>query len=335
MKRIITGFVCTAVFCAAVIGTSACGKNSGLTVYAPDGAPALSLVNAIAKSDDDFEYHVVDASTIQTRISGKKPEADFCVLPLNIASKLLGNGEIYQMLGTVTNGNIFFLASGDNGTITPENLYTALIGKTVGVVQLTNVPGLTLQTVLAENRIPYTVIENIQANKSQNEVNLLNMGTDATSVTPAYGCDYYLCPEPAATTKCTATKGALKMAGDLQELYGGGYPQAVLVAKKSVIANNASAIEMLISYMKGSKDYLETVDPASVLSLLDSKRTHGLKPSFNANNLSATVIANCGVAFTEAQQAKTAVNSFLDKLINVNENAASRVSDTFFYTGTL
>ena len=76
------------------------------------------------------------------------------------------------------------------------------------------------------------------AEKATDKVNLIAF--DPTNVTPAGGCDYYLCPEPAASTKIKGTASAQKhfrMAGDLQALYGGeeGYPQAVLVAKKSIL----------------------------------------------------------------------------------------------------
>lgn len=336
MRKILYGFLAAVLCCTSLLSVTACGKSGALTVYAPDGAPALSLVNAISKNDSDFAYHVVDASTIQAQVTGKNQKADFCVLPLNLASKLLGNGDTYQMLGTVTNGNLYFLTTGENAAINRENLSTVLIGKKIGVVQLTNVPGLTLQVVLAQHEIPYEILGSIQAEGATDKVNLINLGTDASNITPTYGCDYYLCPEPAATTKCTATKGALKPAGDLQELYGeNGYPQAVLVAKKTVIANDPTAVEMLISYMEGSSDYLKAVEPETVLSLLDGKRTKGLTPSFNAKNLNETVVANCSVRFTAAQQAKTDVNAFLEKLIAVNQNSAKKVSDNFFYAGQL
>lgn len=329
----------TAAVCGAAMLVSACGTaDEGYTVYAPDGAPALSLLSAIAEDDDTFAYRVVDSSTIAAQVTGENPAADFCVLPLNAASLLLGTGETYKMLGTVTHGNLFFLTTGENPVLTAENLESALVGKTVGVVQLTNVPGLTLQVVLNDNGIPYQTIESVGAEKDENKVNLVSMGTDATNVTPAYGCDYYLCPEPAATTKVKGTASSANpfaLAGDLQELYGGedGFPQAVLVAKKSVIEKDAKAVKKLISYFEKSETYLKTVEAQTVLDLLEDKRTEGLAPSFNANNLNAQVIANCSVRFTAAADCKEEVNAFLEKLIAVNPSFVKMVSDGFYYAG--
>ncbi len=175
------------------------------TVYAPDGAPALALANAVAEQGEGtaFEFHIVASDTIGAQVSGADPAADFCILPVNAASKLLGTGEAYKMLGIVTNGNMYLLTTGDRAAITADNL-SALVGTTVGVVQLANVPGLTFRAVLDKYDIAYQVMDN-DAQPAADKVNLKAM--DAANVTPAGGCDYYLCPEPAASTKIAATAG--------------------------------------------------------------------------------------------------------------------------------
>ena len=307
------------------------------TVYAPDGAPALALANAIDKTTDNgFEYHIVASSTIAAQVTGEAPAADFCILPVNAAAKLLGSGETYQMLGTVTNGNMYFLTTGDNAQLTTDSL-DVLVGKTVGVVQLSNVPGLTFQTVLKANDLDYRILSS-EVGASDEMINLQPIQDAATGVTPAGGCDYYLCPEPAASAKIKGTAASanpFKLAGSLQALYGEqGYPQAVLVAKKSVLEGDKAdkdAVKTMLSYMKESGTYLETVTPETVLSALDGVRTEGLSASFNANNLTSEVIANCSVRFTTASACKQRVNAFLEELIAVNESAAKAVSDAFFY----
>ena len=189
-------------------GTPAATESSETyTVYAPDGAPALSLANAIqASTGNTFEYHIVAANAITAQVTGANPAADFCVLPVNAAAKLLGTGTTYQMLGTVTNGNMYFLGAGEQATLTKENLATALKGKTIGVVQLANVPGLTLRCVLEDNDIPYEILGNDTEASDSNKVYLKAIQDAATGVTPAGGCDYYLCPEPAASAKVSAFK---------------------------------------------------------------------------------------------------------------------------------
>jgi ABC-type nitrate/sulfonate/bicarbonate transport system substrate-binding protein len=85
--------------------------------------------------------------------------ADVCVLPVTAASKLLGSGEKYEMLGVVTHGNLY-LISKDGEQVTAENIED-LKGKTVGVLQINQVPGLTLKTVLKKYGVEYKEITNL------------------------------------------------------------------------------------------------------------------------------------------------------------------------------
>lgn len=131
-----------------------------ISVYAPDGAPALALAGLMAGKvgTDGFaqkvNYNIVDATTINTYVTGEA-KADICVLPVNLASNLLGTGEKYTMLGTVTHGNLYILSAKTAEKLTTENL-SSLRGKTVGVVNLAAVPGLTFKLILNKNNIAYS-----------------------------------------------------------------------------------------------------------------------------------------------------------------------------------
>lgn len=337
MKKFLATAIALTIGAAACVFTACAGENDDgtYTVYAPDGAPALALANAVNEDDDRYDFRIVASNAITAQVQGEEPAADFCILPVNVAAKLLGKGETYQMLGTVTNGNMYLLTTGDNPEITTDNLST-LVGKTVGVVQLNNVPGLTFQAVLSRNDIDYQILGN-DVEAASDKVNLQAFA-DASTVTPASGCDYYLCPEPAATGKINGTASSanpFKLAGSLQTLYDGenGYPQAVLVAKTSVIEEAKSVVDTFITYMEGSADFLASASAADVVALLEDCYTEGMTPSLNANNLNVTVIANCSVYFTAAQDCKSRVNAFLAELIDLNAEFTSAVSDSFYYAG--
>ncbi|MDE7265077.1 MAG: hypothetical protein K2N52_02245 [Clostridia bacterium] len=129
--------------------------NGSVSVYAPDGAPALGLANLLA-GEATFgvavNYNVVDSTLIQTYVAGDC-KADICVLPVNVAVKLLGSGEKYKLVATLTHGNLYLLSN--NGTnITSDNL-SQLKGKKVGVVNLAAVPGLTFKVILKNNGIDF------------------------------------------------------------------------------------------------------------------------------------------------------------------------------------
>lgn len=145
------------------VGGASVAPTRECTVYMPDGAPALAMAKLMHEDteDDGFSYKVVAPATIASRVTNKDESvnADFCVLPITAASKLLGSGERYKMLGVVTHGNLYLIAK-DGRSLTAENI-THLQGKTVGVLQINEVPGLTLKTVLNKYGLSYKEMTNI------------------------------------------------------------------------------------------------------------------------------------------------------------------------------
>ena len=128
-----------------------------VSVYAPDGAPALGIAKLMSENKiENVKYEIVNANVIQTLVAGASPEADICVLPVNVAVKILSDAKNYKLIGTLTHGNLFILS--ENKTyLTAENL-SLLKGKRVGVVNLPSVPGLTFKLILKNNGLNY--IEN-------------------------------------------------------------------------------------------------------------------------------------------------------------------------------
>lgn len=320
-------------------GGSTTVQTTDVSVYAPDGAPALALAQLMSEdmtfstssAKYNVDYNVVAPTTIQTYVSGNN-QADLCVLPINAAAKVLGTGSTYKMLGVVTHGNIFIItADGEAAQLTTENL-SSLIGKKVGSIQLGNVVGLTLKLVLQQNDIPYVTGTDPSAAADPNAVNLYNI-TDPTTISPALPYDYMVAAEPVISAK-TST-GALKVVGNLQTLYGeGGYPQAVLVAKADFINGNKAFVEAFIEAMQENVDWLaaQTTSAETVIAAIQKGLPDGASPTFNAKNLTKTVIANCSIRFDSAADSKQEVKDFLAKLSEVAGETYT-VSDNFFYAG--
>ena len=338
MKKFLA-ILCAAVMAAGLaLGITACNKTEEgkYSVYAPDGAPALALAQLCTEEQSEFAINVVKASTITTYVTGEELKADFAIVPVNAAVKTLGSGEKYKMLGTVTHGNLFLLKKASGVEITTENLST-LVGKTVGVINLANVPGLMLKVILQQNNIPFNQLT--EGNEvATDKVNLKNISDEEakTAINPTNAeCDYFVVPEPAATTKINATGGKLSKAASLQTLYGGenGYPQAVAVAKTSVIENNSKAVETFINKLKDNQTWINNSETSAetIVNAIQSKLTADLSPTFTAANLNATVIANCGIRFTSNADGKQDVLNILTKLNAVSKNAWGTPADAFFY----
>ena len=145
MKKFITVFLCALV--PALTLFTACGEKSGaVSVYVPDGAPALAIARLLAEDADfgrEVNYSVVGAEEIKSTVTAAdaSKNADICILPVNTASKLLGGGDKYRMLGVVTHGNLFIAGNSEKENITPDNFKGLLEGKKVGVVNLPAFPG--------------------------------------------------------------------------------------------------------------------------------------------------------------------------------------------------
>lgn len=323
MKKFLAALIGTLFVALSLVGFTACanGDESKISVYAPDGAPALSIARLISENTDlgkEMSYHVVGSEEITSCVTyeNDSKNADLCILPVNAASKLLGNGARYKMLGTVTHGNLFIVANADKEDITSENFASALTGKKVGVVNLPAFPGAVFKLLLKKYEVENVMLESVLANEVT--------GTESNY-------DYFVIPEPAASLRVGNAALNLKVVGSLQTLYGeSGYPQAVLVAKNSLIEKDPEFISNFMNAMNDNAKWLldESVESSTILSAVLS-----LYPStsFNAKNLTKPVIANCAIRFSVSADCKNAVIKILNELKEAGDAAATAVSDGFFY----
>lgn len=303
-----------------------CNHHSTISIYSPDGAPALALSTVMKKDFANTEINVVSADKIAGFVSGKDKKADICILPINLASKLIGSGEDYKMLGTITHGNFYFLST--NETVVDKENIANLIGKTIGVMQLTNVPGLTLQSVLTTNELAYTIIQD-SSEKQKDKVNLMAINKIETARTDI---DMFLIPSPQADAKAQTTN--LQFVGSLGELYGDfGFPQAIIVAKNSLLEKNVTFVKEFISQVKNVETYLKEENKKEICSLLHSKMESGLTPVFHENNLTSESIARSKIKFIECKNSKETVKTFIQKLKAVNPNSVQEFSENFYYLG--
>ena len=321
MKKFLTIALCALVF-AMTACFAACAKKDGesYSVYAPDGAPALALAEILSgdkKLSKSVDCHIVTASTISSFVTYEDNDknADLIIMPVNLASKLLGSGEKYKMLGSVTNGNLYIVSAKGKTALTAENFATEITGKKVGVVQLSQFPGVMFKTLLKKYNATATLTE-----------------VEGAQVSGATGdSDYYVIPEPAATTRVGNANNNLQFAGDLQTLYGdNGYPQAVLLAKNSLIESDSAFVDEFVAAIGGVNNYLKTASADSVLNAIKSHYAdpHNTTPAFN--NLSSSVIENCKIQFRASSACKDDVKALLSEFISVDPSFAKTVDDGFF-----
>lgn len=321
MKRRIVSILLAVLIVAAGISCGKAAKDT-VNIYAPDGAPALALAYAISKDEeeDGVEYSVVNAQAVAAFVSNKDGEknADICVLPVNLAAKLLGGGEKYRLLGVATHGNLFLL--GDGEKITRENA-ALLKGKTVGVVQLANVPGLVTKAALFRLGIGFL---NLTDGVSAEKVYL--KAVEPLNDLKTLGVDYLVAGSPVAEGL------GLPFAGSLQELYGEGkgYPQAVVVAKKELVEKKGEWLSGFLEALAFGGEWLKTASAEEIFAAYTKALDKELKPSFTQEKLTAQTIENAGVYFTSATESKEEIKRFLQDMTEIGAGAFT-LADEFFY----
>ncbi len=330
-KRIkkITALTLGGVLCCSCFAVGCKQSSSDLTVYMPDGAPALAMAKLMAEDtkDDGVSYKVVAPAKIASAVTNKKASknADFCILPLTAASKLLGEGEEYEALGVVTHGNLYLV--GKEGEYTEENT-SSLVGKTVGVLQINEVPGLTIKATLEKYGLPWQEVGN-DGGTSQTKVNLKAIsGADSVGVIDA---DCYLLAEPAASAQ--AKKG-YRIVGDLQALYGGekGYPQAVLVGKKEVISSREGWTSSFVEEIDKSGEWLSLQSGENLVKIISAHlEDKDYATSLKASLLTADVVLRCGIRFSYAYESKGEIEAFLTLLSSVNASAVEIPHEEFYW----
>ncbi len=336
MKKVLKKW--TALLCAAVCGVgcmaslTACNKDEidrEVTVYMPDGAPALAMAGMMFedKEDDGISYYVTKADAIASKVTfqDETKNADFCVMPLNAASKLLGNGSRYVMLGAVTHGNLYIVSKSEI-SYTRENL-SLLVGKKVGVLQINNVPGLTFKAVLNDLGLAWAEMTN-EGTVYEDKVNLLPI-TDASAV-GTLEAECFVIAEPAATAQ--AKKG-YNIVGDLQALYGGenGYPQAVLVAKKEMTEGHRLWTNDFVEDVKASMEWLKTATGEQIVSTVNGHLDSNLQESsLKAPLLTAAVIGRCGVRYVPSIDCKAQAKTLLESFIAINPQSTVLPQNAFF-----
>lgn len=316
----------TAVFAAlSIIGITACSSGNGdtVTVYMPDGAPALAMAQLMDENKQfgkSVSYHVVTANTISSHVTNNNnaKNADLIVMPINDASKLLADGSRYKMLGAVTHGNLYILANKDKAELTVDNFAERIQSASVGVVQLPMFPGIMVKTLLNK----YSATATLSA--------VQPTVVDGNSTT----YDYFVVPEPAASTRVGNAAFNLKIVGSLQTLYGeGGYPQAVLMAKCELIEKEPEFIAEFCSSLESADEWL-TSENVSSETILNSIKAHyadpdNTEPAFN--NLTKSIIENCAINFEYSQSCKQSVISLLTEFKEVDNEFANTVDANFFY----
>lgn len=320
--RIVSALFAALIAVTVGFGCNITDKDSAkLEFYCPDGAPALAAAGlfedkTLGTTDIEMEYHVVSAESITNYVMKSTQKADVAILPVNAAAKICGTGDTYVMTSVLTHGNLYIVSD-------KEISLNDLVGQVVGVIGRGKVPDATLKSVLNKHGIAYE--ESVEAVEGKVALAYYESGETLMPAMKQNKIKIGLLPEPAATKIVTKLKTNYTYKLDLAALYGGSYPQAAMVVKKSVLTDHPKFMETLTAKLQESIAWVNTASNAqAAIDAVNARLDDGVVASLDAF-VTADVISRCSIRYVSAADAKIGVNAYLTAI------GQSAASDAFFY----
>ncbi|NLO39937.1 MAG: ABC transporter substrate-binding protein [Ruminiclostridium sp.] len=244
MKRKMNLLLIGLLLFTLVSGCSTEIKPEKMKVAAPAGATAISIAKPMKDTAEvdgvAIEYEVVPTTDlIVARMTAK--EADFAVIPVNLAAQLYQKKLPYKLASVVTWGNLFIASQ--------EQLegWEALRGKEIYLMGKGLVPDIVFRTLLRENGLD-----------PDKDVTLVYL-SGATELAPNFiagKAQVSMLPEPILTT-VKMKKPETNIMLDLQQEWNKafdtekGYPQAGIFVKDELIQN---APQLVKNYLKALEE---------------------------------------------------------------------------------
>ncbi len=166
----------------------------------------------------------------------------------------------------------------------------------------------------------------------KDEVNFkyYNEGSEIVAMLKAGTEQIGMLPEPAATMLEKQTPDDTWYRLDVQELYDSqakAYPQAVLMAKSSLLSAYPQIVSVISSSIAENVSWAKQ-NPALAVSAIASKLS---TTTLKAPMLSEKSIDGCKIYFQSAEDAKTSVNKYINDIRSIDNASANVVDDDFFY----
>lgn len=329
MKKLLSTVLLCVTAAAFAVPLTACGDdNDGgakYHVYMPDGAPAVALASFMHNGYADTDFTVVPSTLIGTKVTSG--DADLAIMPINAAAQLYnGKKADIVMLSVNTHGNLYIVKKEENA----ESISLSdLAGKRLGTIGAGGVPELTIKMLLEKAEIGYEFSDSAVSGKVA-----ISYGENAGGLM-ASGVDYMLLPEPAVTTVVNKFSATIVM--DLQEqwnaAFGGDYPQACLVAKKSIVEKDGKYISSFLAALKETDDWAET-HAEETLGTIKSHMLEGYQSDLAM--LTADSIKRCNIETVYAQDMIESCATYFDRLTKLKTDLGTPVlgkapDENFYY----
>ena len=330
-----------------VVATEEPAEDVPINVILVDGAPGLGM--AYMMSDEfagldgfDISYTMTnDVDALVASLLNQEP--DFAVAPINIAAMMHTNGSGYRLAAITTWGIMHIVSDQDISSL--EDLR----GETVVAFARAGTPGITLRSVLAQNDIPFIEPDTTDFTPDPDSVAIIYLTApsdvrDAIATGMEIGgtpVSFAVLAEPVATaiTGFAANMGREGFTAriNLQDEWarnndGEIYPQVALIFHERLLDGNVDFVQDFISAVEQSTNFVMT-NPVEAGDLLVELGSVAIPNGQIVGN--AVGAGRIPMYFTRATVARSAVESFLQVLMDENPNliGGAMPSDEFFFGG--
>ncbi len=315
-----------AVSAFALSGCTTGERSAKYKVYMPDGAPAIALSSLMYNGYADAEFTVVPTNAKTTIVQHvAKGDADFAILPVNAAATLYNKGTQIVMMSVNTHGNLYVIGDGEATDL------GGLVGKRLGVIGQGNVPEHALKMLLDKSGTEY--VEANDATDGKIAIRYVGAGTDLAQLFKKGEIDYGYLAEPAVSTLSASLNKNVVMDVQAQwrTAFGGEFPQACLVAKKSIVENDKAAADAFLAAVKESDGWAEA-NPDKAVEAVKSHMEENTTSTLTT--LTQKSIKGCNIKTTAALEAKEACGTYFEKLASMKSVLGAvidKVPDNGFY----
>lgn len=329
MKKIISLLSAAATMAIGFVGcTEPEGEQKTLHVYMPDGAPAVALGKFMSEGYDGADFTVVpNAAKVTIAQHVAKGDADMAILPINAAATLYNSGVDIVMVSVNTHGNLYVIGNGDEITLSD------LVGKRLGVIGQANVPEHALKMLLNISQVSYVEKETPSAEEGKVSITYVGNGAQLGPQLNSGLIDYGFLAEPAATTLCSNLNKniVLDVQAAWKKAFGGEFPQACLVVKKSLTESNTEYVDRFISALYAADGWAEE-HPLEVVEAVSTHMEEGTETTLTT--LTADIVKRCNIKTVPALDAKSSCETYFNMLIEMSTalgSPISKVPDSGFY----
>jgi NitT/TauT family transport system substrate-binding protein len=276
-------------------------------VMAPSGTPAMAL-SGLAVSQKELlpgythEIEVVNAADL---VAAKmiKGEADFAVIPTNLASVLFSKGVDIKMAGIVIWGNLYVVSS------KADAVWEDMKGHEVYMLGRGLSPDILLQHLMIKNGI------------DPQKDTTLHYVAASSELAPAFltgKSQFSIMPEPMLSvvkTKKPDTHVMLDLQKEWSRLYNtqSGYPQACLVVSGKMVAEHPDYVEAFLAEFARSVSWMAD-NPVEA-----GEGGVILMPEMSAPVLTKS-LPGCNMVFTPAKDARDDLEAYYQVLLDFDAN---------------